>query len=497
MLTDDYLPHITYHLFSANLKVINFYKCNQVTDHLLYQLSQSGCMLKHLTVHECNNVSDEGIKYITIDQEELEVLELRKLRFLTSYGLEVVRSNKLQKLDLKGCSYIDSKGLDSLVHKCPNIKYLTLSQCTRLDEGISNIARCLNITLEELDVGGVHKIGDHDLENIAQYCSNLTLLHLIGCYKITVDGIQKVVEGCRKLKDVDFSYCFTLESVEAFKALQHLPDSVTELSLLGIQLQDSELLVNVVKRLTKLETVRLCGVKALDDDSLEQILQAAGSHLLSLDIGGSITQAITDDGLRAVTKYCTALEELILTLLPETTGITLLPLFEDEQRAAQLTSLYLGCKKMNGDVLHAAAVSSTNLEKFSVSGLMCVDDNLLHTLADNCPKLHYIGLKSCRQVTDSGVCELARKCPLRRVVLAGCHHLTDKSIFTLANMCLDIQELHLNGCAHVSPVAVRYLQDQCTSRVYIQHKIPNAAPNQLMAKNLDTGEFCRADLIYT
>ncbi|XP_013397167.1 F-box/LRR-repeat protein 7-like [Lingula anatina] len=125
MLTDDYLPHITYHLFSANLKVINFYKCNQVTDHLLYQLSQSGCMLKHLTVHECNNVSDEGIKYITIDQEELEVLELRKLRFLTSYGLEVVRSNKLQKLDLKGCSYIDSRGKCRLFKKFTCIQYFS------------------------------------------------------------------------------------------------------------------------------------------------------------------------------------------------------------------------------------------------------------------------------------------------------------------------------------------------------------------------------------
>jgi len=36
-------------------------------------------------------------------------------------------------------------------------------------------------------------------------------------------------------------------------------------------------------------------------------------------------------------------------------------------------------------------------------------------------------------------------------------------------------------------------QDQCIPRVYFQHKVPNADPGQLMARNLDTGEYCRAD----
>ena len=31
--------------------------------------------------------------------------------------------------------------------------------------------------------------------------------------------------------------------------------------------------------------------------------------------------------------------------------------------------------------------------------------------------------------------------------------------------------------------------------MYIEHRTPSADPDQLMAKNLDTGEFCRADLM--
>lgn len=38
-----------------------------------------------------------------------------------------------------------------------------------------------------------------------------------------------------------------------------------------------------------------------------------------------------------------------------------------------------------------------------------------------------------------------------------------------------------------------FMQDVCNGRVYVTHKLPNVDPKQVMAKNLDTGEFCRVD----
>ena len=61
------------------------------------------------------------------------------------------------------------------------------------------------------------------------------------------------------------------------------------------------------------------------------------------------------------------------------------------------------------------------------------------------------------QVTDVGVCELARCCPLRYLVLAGIFKVTDKSIFALANSCHYLEEIFLNGCAQISPTSIRYL----------------------------------------
>eukprot|EP00057_Strongylocentrotus_purpuratus_P012439 XP_011666913.1 PREDICTED: F-box/LRR-repeat protein 2-like [Strongylocentrotus purpuratus] len=97
------------------------------------------------------------------------------------------------------------------------------------------------------------------------------------------------------------------------------------------------------------------------------------------------------------------------------------------------------------------------------------------------------------QVTDNGVVELTRCCPLEDICLAGIHSITDKSIFALANNCPDLKNLSISGCSKVTTQATNYLQDVCNDKLYVYHRLPNADPNLVMAKNLDTGEFCRVD----
>ncbi|GFR75159.1 F-box/LRR-repeat protein 2-like isoform X2 [Elysia marginata] len=139
--------------------------------------------------------------------------------------------------------------------------------------------------------------------------------------------------------------------------------------------------------------------------------------------------------------------------------------------------------------------SCPSLESLDLSGLSDVTDAMVMSLADHAPRLSKVNLKSCKLVSDAAVCYLCSKCPLRSLCLSGLHTLTDKSIFCLASSCPQMEEIYLNGCACISPVAVQYLRDCCLGRLYASHSIPNAKPNQLMAKNLDTGEFCRADLL--
>ena len=39
------------------------------------------------------------------------------------------------------------------------------------------------------------------------------------------------------------------------------------------------------------------------------------------------------------------------------------------------------------------------------------------------------------------------------------------------------------------------LQDCTIPRLFVNHATPNVSADQLMARNLDTGQFCRADLL--
>ena len=56
-LTKEYLRHVTYNLFSSNLRRIHLYKCDLVTDEVLKKLRLSKCQLRSLTIHGCDHVT--------------------------------------------------------------------------------------------------------------------------------------------------------------------------------------------------------------------------------------------------------------------------------------------------------------------------------------------------------------------------------------------------------------------------------------------------------
>jgi len=105
-----------------------------------------------------------------------------------------------------------------------------------------------------------------------------------------------VFEHCRQLSDVDLSFCTQLGDTDV---LGVLPLTVRTLSLCGVQLTDADRLASVLKRLTGLRVVRLSGVPAVTDDSLEEVSSGfcgrpvgAASWWASTSINQSICQSI-------------------------------------------------------------------------------------------------------------------------------------------------------------------------------------------------------------
>ena len=55
---------------------------------------------------------------------------------------------------------------------------------------------------------------------------------------------------------------------------------------------------------------------------------------------------LTDQGLGAITEHCTNLEHLMLSLLSDITGVTLIPLFQDSSRALKFKTLRMACRRV-------------------------------------------------------------------------------------------------------------------------------------------------------
>lgn len=286
-------------------------------------------------------------------------------------------------------------------------------------------------------------------------------------------------------------------------------------------IREPQILIDSLKRLTNLKRLSLHCVECINDQTLTQILEVIGNNLISLDLGGymAIPNRLTDTSIKSISKYCKKLENLCLDLFSATaTFDSLMTLFTIDyslvvgnnnnkstevtdyncRRSYRLKVVRLSaCRRVSYDLLMQVCSYCVNLVHLDVSGLTdLIDDSLIEILSTNAPKLTILDLKACTKLTDKSICSIAVKCPIQCLVLSGINNLTDKIIFAIANhLQFSLKEIYLSGCTRITSVALRYLADCCINHLFCEHRVPNLDPNQLMAKNLDTGHFERVDQI--
>eukprot|EP00057_Strongylocentrotus_purpuratus_P020225 XP_011674699.1 PREDICTED: uncharacterized protein LOC105443348 [Strongylocentrotus purpuratus] len=191
MLTTEYVPHVTYHLFSPALKSISFVDCDQITDKLLIQLDACKCVLDSITIEGCK-VTDIGVSALLSHQDELQTLVLENISELTGTGLEVLRSRKLKDVHFSGIQ-ITNESLIALVTRNPTISRLDIGCCGKLThEVIPAIAVTLANELENLNLQNIGTIENNDLVVLSQHCKNLEGIVLFGCSGITSAGLRAV-----------------------------------------------------------------------------------------------------------------------------------------------------------------------------------------------------------------------------------------------------------------------------------------------------------------
>ena len=89
MLTPDYLPHVTYHLFSPSLRSVRFKASEQVTDAVLMQLEACQCQLDSLVISKCNQVSGKVSQYLMLWKYHINKSSSNRIEWNLKHDIQI------------------------------------------------------------------------------------------------------------------------------------------------------------------------------------------------------------------------------------------------------------------------------------------------------------------------------------------------------------------------------------------------------------------------
>lgn len=248
-----------FQLMQPNLKVLNLSLCKQVTDESLKRISMSLTNLEVLEVQGCGNITDAGLAVIGWGLKKLKSLNIRSCWHVSDHGIDALvnqgetnatTTSCLQSLGLQDCQQLTDEALKFIADGIPALECINLSFCVSItDAGLKhlsqmqnlralNLSTCENVTdlglaylcegsahsLRALDLSFCAKIGDTGLEYVAQSMFHLRSLNLSAC-KITDDGLTKVVHATQELENLQIGQCVAItdKSVDVFaEKLQNL-----------------------------------------------------------------------------------------------------------------------------------------------------------------------------------------------------------------------------------------------------------------------------------
>ncbi|KAJ2942195.1 hypothetical protein O0L34_g15736 [Tuta absoluta] len=163
-----------------------------------------------------------------------------------------VTSSRIQYLDLSICA-TDRQTLNSLLHRCPLLKKLSLESVPLGD------ATC-------------HIIGK---------CNLLETLNLSMAQGITAEGLTSILEGCQNLQSLNISW--TGLSEEALQVLvSSLPTKLQRLNAAGARIMTDDMVATLVERVPRLVELDLSDCSRVSAPAVTSILTLSRLEHLAL-----------------------------------------------------------------------------------------------------------------------------------------------------------------------------------------------------------------------
>lgn len=229
-----------------NLKTLRLAGCKLVSNVLLQALSTNCHNLEELSLQGCSNITDSGLTDLVKGCKRISFLDMNKCSNVGDVGISNLSeacAYSLKTLKLLDCFKVGDESILSLARFCRNLETLIIGGCRDVsDESIKSLASackkslrnlrmdwCCNISdaslrcifvecrnLEAIDIGCCEEVTDGCFQDLGRSEIELPLkvLKISNCPKITVAGMQLVVERCGSLEYIDVRSCPRLTEAE-------------------------------------------------------------------------------------------------------------------------------------------------------------------------------------------------------------------------------------------------------------------------------------------
>ena len=171
--------------------------------------------LKRLTLSYCKHVQDRSMAHIAVHAaDRLESLDLTRCTSISDNGFHswsIYDFRNLHTLILADCTYLSDQAIVGVVGGCRALRELDLSFCCALSDTATEVLALGLPALRKLDMAFCGSaVSDNSLRCIGLHLLELRYLSVRGCVRVTGQGVEAVVEGCRFLEKFDVSQCKNL-----------------------------------------------------------------------------------------------------------------------------------------------------------------------------------------------------------------------------------------------------------------------------------------------
>ena len=171
--------------------------------------------LKRLTLSYCKHIQDRSMAHIAVHaSERLEVLDVTRCTSISDAGFHswsIYEFKNLWKLILADCTYLSDQAIVGVVGGCRGLRELDLSFCCALSDTATEVLALGLPQLRSLNMAFCGSaVSDNSLRCIGLHLLELRYLSVRGCVRVTGQGVESVVEGCRHLEEFDVSQCKNL-----------------------------------------------------------------------------------------------------------------------------------------------------------------------------------------------------------------------------------------------------------------------------------------------